>query len=272
MFFNNITLKIRNSEELEGSPRFITIFKKSPLTFLHRRVLPLKVYNVKILYAQVTKNRTIVPNAADQSQNVLTGAVVAGATGAFVAAMLNEPTKWDVDISLWLEDGRIIKVRAKDQKEIEILRYHMHEEETREFNEFVKHYENYYRQLEYEKNKQSDSRVENGSMNVEKDMNVKQVPIEYLHENEEKTSVRIENVSVIGDYNSTKIFGEVYSVNNVELSGNITINAIVYDQNGSILDKRKDFIPTKNFTGFDVFDIRIINPVNNIGKIKLYVT
>ena len=125
----------------------------------------------------------------------------------------------------------------------------------------------------YTNNRQNDiKKQKNNSMNklIEKDLKQK---IERLEVFEEKFQIRIENVSIrIDDSQEVKIFCEVFPINGSQIEQDISIEFILYDKEGLILDKVNEYIDSEEFYGFEVIEANFYEEglANEIGKIRIY--
>jgi len=147
-FFMNLVnrhVKIFNANEFEGSPKYITVQKGSPIAYLHNKLFFLKYEEVCIFHVEIVSNRTA--NLDNDGTGVLTGAVLAGLLGAILAS-ITEPIKWDVDAIIWLKDGRDVKVTVRDETMIKLLHPYMNTS-TWELEEYNKNRHLKY-QVEYD--------------------------------------------------------------------------------------------------------------------------
>lgn len=99
--------------------------------------------------------------------------------------------------------------------------------------------------------------------------------IERLEAFEERLGVYFENISIkVSEDFQLTILGEMFSKNGKEIMDNVEITCILYDHDGSILDKSTNYITAEDFFGFEVFEIAFYddNIAKEVSKIRLYPT
>jgi len=117
----NRSIKIINSGDFEGSPKYFSIQKGSPIAYLHKNVLFSNLQEVCIFHVEITDDRTVNPNDPNMyGTGVLTGAVLGGFLGALLASVPGS-IEWDVDFKIWLTDERYIMVNVKDETAVKLL-------------------------------------------------------------------------------------------------------------------------------------------------------
>jgi len=97
--------------------------------------------------------------------------------------------------------------------------------------------------------------------------------VERLEAFEERLSVRFENISIKAEDDGWfTLFCEVHSANGSTIEEDIDIECVIYDEEGSILDKENTRIFKDEFFGFEIIDIAFQEDgmADRVGKIRLY--
>lgn len=99
--------------------------------------------------------------------------------------------------------------------------------------------------------------------------------IERIEVFEEKLGLSLSNISVnVSSDFRIAIFGEVMTLDGLDLAQSIYINAILYNSEGEIIDKSAISFYKGKFMGFETFEINFYedNIALEIDRIRLYVT
>jgi len=98
--------------------------------------------------------------------------------------------------------------------------------------------------------------------------------VERLEMFEERFRIRIENISIrIDDSQGVKVFCEVFPTNGSKIEQDLNIEFILYDKEGSILEKTEEYIDSEDFYGFEVLEAYFWTEngiADEIGKIRIY--
>lgn len=96
--------------------------------------------------------------------------------------------------------------------------------------------------------------------------------VERLEVFEERLGVIIQNISLkINDYEII-LFCELYPINGTAISDSIDVECVLYDREGSIIDKSNKYVISDDFFGFEVINMTFIveNTAELINKIRIY--
>ena len=97
--------------------------------------------------------------------------------------------------------------------------------------------------------------------------------IERLESFEERLGVSFENISInINNDNRFSLFCEMHSNAGATINNHLNVECVLYDLEGSILDKESRFINKDIFFGFELIEIEFYedNIANKVNKIRLY--
>lgn len=97
--------------------------------------------------------------------------------------------------------------------------------------------------------------------------------IERLETFEERLGISLQNISIrIDDTYSFKIYCEIHPINGTTIDEPFTIECVLYDNGGLIIDKGDSFVSSDDFFGFQLIEIIFIgqSKAEQISKIRIY--
>lgn len=99
--------------------------------------------------------------------------------------------------------------------------------------------------------------------------------IERLEAFEERLGVSIQNISLkIKDgYIWATLYCELHSANGTTLEESVNIECVLYDNEGSIIDKQSTYIDADEFFGFELIELTFtgdISKADQVSKIRIY--
>jgi len=131
MSFSVGFVRVLNQGEFEYSPQFLEIRKDQKGSY--RNFLLPEIYwsskkrqrygeEVRIQFVHIVENRTQSTKSDHRSRRggQIVGAVVAGAIG-MVAMSMGGHTFWDIDLDIYLTDGRCIECTVRDESVVSLL-------------------------------------------------------------------------------------------------------------------------------------------------------
>ncbi|MCB0539722.1 MAG: hypothetical protein KDE33_19555 [Bacteroidetes bacterium] len=99
--------------------------------------------------------------------------------------------------------------------------------------------------------------------------------IERLEAFEERLGVSLQNLSLKIDdsYIWATIYCEVHSTNGTTLEDALNIECVLYDNDGSIIDKKSAYIDSDDFFGFELIELTFTGDISiaeQVSKIRIY--